>query len=169
LNVNASISAPPKNGYKSDGLFRIPDSAQGSLTTILALWRLSEVRSGFGGRCCTGVNLLGPDGNVVCEPDYCFLRVDDFSTKYDLVLGEAKGFMDYEVDKIARLTQIANNLDKKPYLAFATLKDQFNDQEKGLLRGHGSNLIGTTSGNDLRTLLRSTSSASMICQRVAFT
>jgi hypothetical protein len=121
--------------YKSDGLFRIPDSAQGSLTTILALWRLIEVRSGFGGRYCTGVNLLGPDGNVVCEPDYCFLRVDDFTTKYDLVLGEAKAFMDYEADKIGRLTEIADKLDKKPYLAFATLKDQFNDQEKDLLRG----------------------------------
>lgn len=71
----------------------------------------------------------------MCEPDYCFLDVNDFSTKYDLVLGEAKGFMDYEADKIGRLTQIADKFDKKPYLAFATLKDQFNDQEKTLLRG----------------------------------
>jgi hypothetical protein len=78
------------------------------------------VRSGFGGRYCTGVNLLGPDGNVVCEPDYCFLRVDDFTTKYDLVLGEAKAFMGYEADKIARLTEIADKLDKKPYLLGAT-------------------------------------------------
>ncbi len=121
--------------YKADGLFRIPDSAQGSLGAILALWRLSEVRHGFGGRYSTGINLSGVDGNVVCELDYCFLHVDDFSTRYELVLGEAKGFMDYEADIIQRLTQIADRFGRTPYLAFATLKDQFNDQEKALLQG----------------------------------
>lgn len=120
--------------YKADGLFQVPKSAEGSLATILSLWRLEEMSHARGGHYCTGMNLCAKGGNVVFEIDYCYLATDFLSTSYELVIGEAKGFMDYDVDKLSRLTALADKFSPKPYIAVSTLKDAFSDAEKGLLR-----------------------------------
>jgi hypothetical protein len=120
--------------YKSDGLFRIPHSAQGSLAVILALWRLRAVDQLHSGRYSTGINLCRSDGSVEYELDYCYLHVDRFRTTYDLVLGEAKGFMDYDASKLQRLAELADRFERKPYLCLATLKDGFTSEERQLLR-----------------------------------
>ena len=129
------FGSAPNWRYKSDGLFRLPGSAEGSLAVILALWRLNEVGSEWNqGRYATGVSLCNAKGAVQHEIDYCWLNLDSRDSPYELVLGEAKCFNDYEEEKITRLAELAECFDPRPYIAFATLKEEFSDGEKKLLR-----------------------------------
>lgn len=61
-----------------------------------------------------------------------------FDGSYDLVLGEAKGFIDLPDDAIQKMIELSDrfsrSLSRKPYLAFSTLKDRFSDAERKRLR-----------------------------------
>ncbi|MCM2313913.1 MAG: hypothetical protein NDJ92_02010 [Thermoanaerobaculia bacterium] len=120
--------------YRADGLFQVDRSAQGSIATIVALWRLNEVEHGAHGRYCTGLNFTKPGGIVELEIDYAYLQMDWFSSAYELVLGEAKNFSDYDEPAVTKLKTLADKFERKPYLAVATLKDSFGGAEKALLR-----------------------------------
>jgi len=124
------FGSKPDWQYKADGLFRLPDSAQGSLAVILALWRLSHDHFTTDGRYITSVKL----GNEY-EMDYCWLGMSSSSSACELVLGEARNFVDYVGRDIEKLAQLADRFEEKPFLAFATLKDRFAEPEKSLLRG----------------------------------
>jgi len=120
--------------YKADGLFQVADSAQGSIAAILALWRLNEVSHHLDDRFCTGIELRRPDNNVAAEVDFCFLKLFLLTAEYELVIGEAKGFEDYDADKLHRLLELADGLSPQPYVATATLKDRYSEGEQELLR-----------------------------------
>jgi hypothetical protein len=121
--------------YRADGLFQKPNSAEGSVAAILALWRLDQTCHSPGGHYYTGTNLCGSAGNVEFEIDYCYLATHFLSTSYEFVIGEAKAFVEYDEPKLERLTTIADKFSVKPFIAVTTLKDAFSDAEKQLLRG----------------------------------
>jgi len=120
--------------YKADGLFRVPNSADGSVGVILALWRLNALANRWQRGYVSGVELCRSDGSVESELDYCFVVMGPPGGAYELVLGEAKSFVDYEEEKMRKVTELADRFEVRPYLAFATLKDEFSDAEKSLLR-----------------------------------
>ncbi len=122
--------------YKADGLFKLPDSARGSLGVILSLWRLGHVASMSAGRYLTSTKLREKGGERrEYEIDYAYLSVRMLRTSYDLVLGQAARFGDFTGTDITKMKELADKFPTKPYLAFATLKDSFSDAEKKLLRG----------------------------------
>lgn len=133
---NVHFSAISEWQYKSDGLFQIRDSAQGSLAVIISLWRLGELQNGLGeGRYITSINLKEIDGSRKYEIDFAYLQLDPFSTSYELVLGEARGFNDYKEKDIQKTRELADRFAVKPYLVFSTLKDEFSKDETQLLKG----------------------------------
>jgi hypothetical protein len=68
------------------------------------------------------------------EIDYAYLFINSFTTAYNLVLGQAKNFIDFTEDEIRRMGELAQKFAKRPYLAFSSLKDTFSEEEKRLLR-----------------------------------
>lgn len=123
--------------YKADGLLRIPDSAQGSIAVIVSLWRFEDLAP-FRGRYITSQNLIARDTGRRYEIDYAYLVTGMFDTSYDLVLGEAKGFIDLTDDAMQKMAELSDrfsrSLSRRPYLAFSTLKDRFSDAERERLR-----------------------------------
>ena len=115
--------------YKADGVFQLANSAQGSLAVVVALWRLQHITSSHEGTYITNCNL----GAREFEVDYCWLGMSSFSTAYELVLGEARNFNDYNEEDISKLDVLAEKFNERPYIAFATMKDSFSDAEKKLL------------------------------------
>ena len=76
--------------FKSDGFFRIPDSARGSLSVIASLWRFSAFASVHDGKYITSTNLRRKAGGKKREVDYAYLYMPKtLSTAYQLILGEA--------------------------------------------------------------------------------
>jgi len=123
--------------YKADGLFQIPNSVQGSLAVIVSLWRFEDLAHSSG-RYMTSQNLIARDTGRCYEIDYAYLVTDMFDASYDLVLGEAKGFIDLSDDAIQKMIELSDrfsgSFSRKPYLAFSTLKDRFSDPERERLR-----------------------------------
>ncbi len=119
--------------YKADGLFRIPDSAQGSVAVILSLWRLEHFSLSHSGRYMTSQNLVAQDTGRRIEVDYAYIIMETFDTSYDLVLGQATRFGDFTDDDMRKMTELANRFHHKPYLAFSTLKDRYSDADKARL------------------------------------
>jgi hypothetical protein len=122
--------------YKADGLFQIPDSAQGSLAVIVSLWRLNEVSHTDEGRYVTSTKLVDSTGGAESELDYAYLRVGSLDTSYELVLGEARGFVDYDEGHLTTVRRLAAKFgsNRKICFAFSTLKDTFSESEKQLLK-----------------------------------
>ena len=121
--------------YKADGLFRIPDSAQGSVAVIASLWRLEEVGHTYNGRYLTSQNLVITDTGRRCEIDYAYLVMSSgFESIYDLVLGQATRYSDFTDDDMRNMSEIADRFSQKPYLAFATLRDRFSHADRGRLQ-----------------------------------
>jgi hypothetical protein len=119
--------------YKADGLFQIPDSAQGSVAVIISLWRFSDLTHP-NGRYVTSQNLVAKDSGRRYEIDYAFMVTGTFDTSYDLVLGQAARFGDFTDDEVRTTAEIADRFTQKPYLAFSTLKDRYSDAERERLR-----------------------------------
>jgi hypothetical protein len=120
--------------YKADGLFRIPDSAQGSVAVILSLWRLHHFAHGDHGRYVTSRNLVARDTGRRYEIDYAYVLMGTFDSSYDLVLGQATRFGDFTDDDMQKMSELADRFPRKPYLAFSTLKDRYSDADKERLR-----------------------------------
>ncbi len=120
--------------YKADGLFRIPDSAQGSVAVILSLWRFEHIAHGHHGRYVTSRNLVVGDTGRRYEIDYAYVVTGTFDTSYELVLGQATRFGDFTDDDMQGMAELANRFPQKPYLAFSTLKDRYSDSDKARLR-----------------------------------
>lgn len=120
--------------YKADGLFRIPDSAQGSVAVILSLWRFDHFDHGGQGRYVTSRNLVARDTGRHYEIDYVYVVMDTFDTSYELVLGQATRFGDFTDDDMQKMAELADRFPRKPYLAFSTLKDHYSDADKARLR-----------------------------------
>jgi len=132
--------------YKADGLFRIPDSAQGSVAVILSLWRFEHLANG-NGRYVTSRNLVAGDTGRRCEIDYAYVVMETFGTSYELVLGQATRFGDFTDDDMRTMAELADRFSTKPYLAFSTLKDHYSDADKARLRdlaGRGYRVIALT-------------------------
>jgi hypothetical protein len=120
--------------YKADGLFRIPDSAQGSVAVVLSLWRFEHMSHGSDGRYVTSRNLVARDTGRRYELDYAYVMVGDVRPSYELVLGQATRFGDFTNDDMQRMLELSERFPKKPYLAFSTLKDRYSDAERARLR-----------------------------------
>ena len=124
--------------YKSDGLFRIPDSAQGSVAVIISLWRMHNVSNVFNGHYTTCLNLRDMQSASSSEIDYAYLMMGPFDSRYELVLGEAKGYIEYTDEHIRRTKELADRFGTRPFLAFSTLKDCYSEDEKARLRSLAS-------------------------------
>ncbi len=133
--------------YKADGLFRIPDSAQGSVAVILSLWRFEHFANGHHGRYVTSRNLVARDTGRRYEIDYAYVVMGTFDTSYDLVLGQATRFGDFTDDDMQKMGELADRFPRRPYLAFSTLKERYSDADKARLRdlaGRGYRAIALT-------------------------
>jgi hypothetical protein len=115
--------------YKADGLFRIENSAQGSIAAIAALWRIDEIRSLGEGRYQCSVKLRDKDGREY-ELDYAYIHVAGFSAEYDLVFGQAKNFTEFNAEETNKMSGLSEKFGKRPYLCFSTMKESFSDREK---------------------------------------
>lgn len=112
--------------YKSDGLFMIPDAGGGSLSVILALWRLDHLVHSNSFKYLTSQNIKGiKDGEI----DFIALFTNHFQIDSALVLGEARNFVDFSSKDVSKLINIGSKFEQKPYLCFATLKDKFSNKE----------------------------------------
>lgn len=120
--------------YKADGLFQIPDSAQGSIAVILSLWRFEHLSLLSGGRYVTSQNLIAEDTGKKYEIDYAYVMMGMVNASYELVLGEAKSFGEFTEDEVEKIAEIADRFRHKPYIAFSTLKDSFSDVERSRIR-----------------------------------
>jgi hypothetical protein len=132
--------------YKADGLFQIPDSAQGSVALILSLWRFEELVHSHG-RYVTSRNLVAGDTGRRYEIDYAYVVTGSFDTSYDLVLGQATRFGDFTDEDMRKMAELADRFPRRPYLAFSTLKDRYSEPEKARLRslvGQGHKIIAFT-------------------------
>ena len=120
--------------FKSDGFFRIPASARGSLSVITSLWRFSQFGMMSNGKYITSTNLSKKKGSKKNEIDYAYLHIDTMGgTSFQLVLGEAKGFRDLENSDVKKMCEIADEFKETPFLAFSTLKEKFSSAERALL------------------------------------
>lgn len=120
--------------YKADGLFRLPDSAQGSVAVIISLWRLVELHSMGAGKYATSTKLIHPESGSEWEIDYAYLSLETFNTSYELVLGQASRFGDITAAEVSKMRDLGHRIEPRPYLAFTTLKDVFSETEKRLLK-----------------------------------
>ncbi len=118
--------------FKSDGLFRIPDSAQGSVAVILSLWRFEQLAHAKGSYVASR-NLCAIDSERRYEIDYAYIVTSDAS--YDIVLGQASRFGDFTDDEVQKLVEVSDRFPQRPYLTFSTLKDSYSNAEKTRLRG----------------------------------
>lgn len=69
------------------------------------------------------------------ELDYFFFKVDSYSQNIEVVLGEARNYVDYKPKEIKKVLLLAKKFKNKPFLAFTTLKDKFSDEEIELFKG----------------------------------
>jgi len=120
--------------YKADGLFQIPNSAQGSVAVILSLWRFEHLGLHSRGRYVTSQKLVAEGTGREYEIDYAYVMMGMFDTSYDLVLGEATRFGEFTDQEVTKMAEIANRFRCKPYIAFSTLKDTYSDAEKSRIR-----------------------------------
>lgn len=130
--------------YKSDGLFMIPNAGEGSLSVILALWRLDHLVHSNSFKYITSQDIKG---GKVGEIDFVVSFTNHFQMGSILVLGEARNFVDFTRKDVSKLINIGSKFTPKPYLCFATLKDKFTDKEKTEMRRvieHGFGLIPLT-------------------------
>ena len=112
--------------YKSDGLFMISNVGEGSLSVILALWRLDHLDHGNGFKYLTSQDVKG---SKVGEVDFIAMFTSHFQLGHVLILGEARNFVDFSRKDVSKLIEIGSEFSPKPYLCFATLKDEFSDKE----------------------------------------
>ena len=120
--------------YKSDGLFRIPDSAQGSVGVILALWRFENSFHQEHGRYLTSRNVVVRDTGSRHEIDYAYVVMGPLGGSYELVLGQANRFGDFSDTDMKTMADLADRFPRRPYLAFSTLKDRHSDADRARLR-----------------------------------
>jgi len=120
--------------YKADGLFRIPDSAQGSVAVILSLWRFEDLAHGHNGRYVTSRNIVARDTGRRYEIDYAYVVMGILDTSYDLVLGQATRFGDFTDDDMQKMSELTDRFPRKPYLAFSTLRERYSEADRARLR-----------------------------------
>jgi hypothetical protein len=121
--------------YRSDGPFRMPDGAFGSLSVILSIWRFADFGSLGQGRYLTSTEITRRSDRTGFEIDYAYLSMSrPWSTDYELVLGEAKGFEDLDENDVRKMREVCDGFRQRPWLAFSTLKDTFSEAERQLLR-----------------------------------
>jgi hypothetical protein len=119
--------------YKADGLFQIRDSALGSLAVVVSLWRFEHLNSLRHGRYETSINVRDPKTGWASELDYAYLVVDQFKASYELVLGQAAKGGAFTAQDSANMKALADRLGKRPWLSFATLRENFSGDDKRLL------------------------------------
>ena len=113
--------------YKADGLFTIPNTGEGSLSVILALWRLHHITHGNSFKYITSQIIKGAvDGEI----DFITVMTNHFQMGTIMILGEARNFVDFTRKDVSKLINIGSKFTSKPYLCFATLEDKFSDKEK---------------------------------------
>jgi len=133
--------------YRADGLFQIPDSAQGSVAVIISLWRFDHFAHGHHGRYVTSRNLVAHDTGRRYEIDYAYVVMGTFDTSYELILGQAIRFGDFTDDDMQKMAELADRFRRKPYLAFSTLKEHYSNADKARLHdlaGRGYQVIALT-------------------------
>lgn len=121
--------------YKTEGLVAISDEGRGSLPVILSLWRLVHHSSMDGHHFVTSFEIADKSSdNFDKELDYFFFKVDNFSKTIEVVIGEARNYVEYKPKEVTKTIKIAQSFKNKPYIAFTTLKDKFSDKEINLLK-----------------------------------
>jgi hypothetical protein len=133
--------------YKADGLFRIENSAQGSIAAIVALWRIQDFHSLDEGRYQCSVTLQDKSSQNAYELDFVCMRVGTFKAGYELVFGQAKNFVDFSPEEVGKMGTLSAKFLGRPYLCFSTMKESFSAQEKsaiGQLVREGHKVIALT-------------------------
>lgn len=129
--------------YRANGLYLSHQKVKGSIPVILSLWRLTQDGGVFEKSVFTTsieVWEVQTQQSAVGELDYVVLIPHPLgSSDYKLVLGEARGQVDYRDDDIKKVRHVADRfgrefVTKHVALTFSTLKDAFADSEKALLR-----------------------------------
>lgn len=121
--------------YKTEGLVAISNEGRGSLPVILSLWRLSHHSTMGGQHFVTSFEISDKSSeNFDKELDYFFFKVDSYSKNIEVVLGEARNYVDYRPKEIKKVLLLAKKFKNKPYLAFTTLKDKFSNKEIELFK-----------------------------------
>lgn len=116
--------------HKVNGLFMIQDSGMGSLATILTLWRLKNACHFNYFKFITSFDINNSNSSIKGEIDFACIIVHTFTNACELIIGEARNFIDYKSSDFSKLYAISKNLNPKPYLCFSTLKDSFSPFEK---------------------------------------
>lgn len=125
--------------YKPDGVFMIRNAGEGSLSVILALWRLDHLVHSNNFKFITSKNIEGiPDAEI----DFVAVCTSHFQMGTVIILGEARNYVDFSGKNVTKLMEVASRFEQKPYLCFATLKDEFSDKEikqlkRVLKKGYG--------------------------------
>lgn len=121
--------------YKTEGLVAISDEGRGSLPVIVSLWRLSYHASMGGQHFVTSFEIGDKSSdNFDKELDFFFFKVDNFTKTIEVVLGEARNYVEYKPKEVIKTLKIARSFKNKPYISFTTLKDKFSDKEIKLLK-----------------------------------
>jgi hypothetical protein len=120
-----------KWSYATNGLVSIRDEGYGSIPVILSLWRFNHLQSIRSAQPMTSILVKSQKLNQ--EIDYLHLVTENNGT-YELVIGEAKGLNEIKADDVKKMERIAEQFDNPPYIAFTTLKDELNPQEKGRIK-----------------------------------
>lgn len=120
--------------YRTEGMISIADEGRGSLPVILSLWRLSHNADLGEGKYVTSHLIESDDGKLNAEVDYIFYTVGHFAKDMEMVIGEARNYSDFSKRDIEKTISVAKRLANKPYIAFTTLKDEFSNKEKKLLK-----------------------------------
>lgn len=117
--------------YTTSGLITTQDEGYGSLPVILALWRLNHMDMARNAQGMTSIQIVGK--NINQEIDFVHL-ITEQEGGYKLVIGEAKGLNTLTDRDVAKMRKVAEMFKDPPYIAFVTLKDQLNQQEKDRIK-----------------------------------
>ncbi len=122
--------------YQTEGLVAISDEGRGSLPVILSLWRLSHQSRMGNNHFVTSFELGSKTNpNFDKELDYFFFTVDSYSQNIEVVLGEARNYIDFKLKDVKKTLSVAKMFKNKPFIAFTTLKDKFSNKEITLFKG----------------------------------
>lgn len=128
--------------YKADGLFQLPNKIEGSIPTILSIWRIRETARMSSVYYVPNFHIFRRNQKVA-ELDYMLLIQDRISGKTEIVLGEARGGVSYKANEVRKAVKLKESFPSA-FLCFSTMKDNFDQSESKIfsdLKSKISNLI----------------------------
>ncbi len=120
--------------YQTKGMFRLKNDAEGSLSVIVALWQL--MHSLHNASFTPNIDVKRKQsGNDSFEIDYAILLENWDQHEPNLIIGEAKSLNSLDQDDMGSMSKALEVFSElRPAACFSTLKDQFSDEEKELIK-----------------------------------